>query len=97
VMNWRQEFAGVTHLSGGDAMTWFDFAREIFRESGKRSGPSARVDPIATSEYPTRAARPANSQLSTQRLRSLFGIELPSTEASLANCLDRILANRGIQ
>ncbi|UPT96071.1 dTDP-4-dehydrorhamnose reductase [Bradyrhizobium barranii subsp. apii] len=97
LVTWRDEYAGLTHLSGPDAMTWFDFAREIFRQSAIRGGPCASVDPIAASEYPTRAVRPANSQLSTQRLRSLFGGELPSTEASLANCLDRILAKREIQ
>lgn len=97
LMTWRDEYRGVTHLAGPDAMTWYEFASEIFRLSAIRGGPSASVDPIATSEYPTRALRPVNSQLSTQRLRSLFEVELPSKEASLANCLDRILAKRGIQ
>jgi dTDP-4-dehydrorhamnose reductase len=94
VMDWRQEYSGVTHLAGPDAMTWYEFACEIFRQSARRGGPCASVDPITTTDYPTRAARPANSQLSTHRLRTLFGIELPSIEASLANCLDRILAKR---
>ncbi|WP_316396915.1 dTDP-4-dehydrorhamnose reductase [Bradyrhizobium sp. 33ap4] len=96
-MQWRPEYTGVTHLAGPDAMTWYEFAREVFAQSSKRGGPSAGVDPIATSEYPTRAARPANSQLLTQRLRSLFGLGLPKVEVSLANCLDRILVKGGIQ
>jgi dTDP-4-dehydrorhamnose reductase len=97
VTDWRQEYSGVTHLAGPDAVTWYEFAREILRQSARRGGPSASVDPITTSDYPTRAARPANSQLSTRRLRTLFGIELPSTEASLADCLDRIIAKREAQ
>jgi dTDP-4-dehydrorhamnose reductase len=92
---WRREYAGVTHLAGPDAMAWYEFARAIFRQSATRGGPSAIVDPITTVEYPTRAVRPANSQLSTQRLQSLFGVGLPSTEVSLASCLDRILAKEG--
>jgi dTDP-4-dehydrorhamnose reductase len=91
VMNWQTAYSGVTHLAGPDAMTWYEFAREIFRQSTTRLGASAGVDPIKTSEYPTRAARPANSQLSTERLRFMFGLGLPSIEASLADCLDRLL------
>lgn len=97
VINWRQEYSGVTHLAGPDAMTWYEFAREILRQSAIRGGPCASVDPIATADYPTRAARPANSQLSTQRSKTLFGVALPSIQTSLANCLDRILAERGTQ
>jgi len=97
LMSWREEYAGVTHIAGPDAMTWYEFAKETFRLSAERGGPFAKLDRIATSEYPTRAVRPANSQLSTQRLRSLFGVELPSTGASLTKCLNRILAKRGIE
>jgi len=97
VVHWRDEYSGVTHLAGPEVMTWYEFAREIFRRSAGRGGPSAGVDPIATAEYPTRAARPANSQLSTGRLRTLFEVGLPSTGASLANCLERVLAKGGTQ
>lgn len=90
--SWREEYAGITHLAAPEAMTWCDFAREIFRLSAIRCGPFAIVDPITTMEYPTQAPRPVNSQLSTTRLKSLFGIELPPTSVSLTMCLDRILA-----
>lgn len=92
---WREEYAGVTHLAGPEAMTWCEFARRIFRECATRGGPSVIVDPITTIEYPTRAIRPANSELSTQRLQSLFGVELPPTEMSLAKCLARIFTKEG--
>jgi dTDP-4-dehydrorhamnose reductase len=86
VMNWRQD---------PNAITWYEFAREIFEQSATRGGPLSRVDPIWTSEHPTRAARPANSQLSTRRLAFVFGLRMPSTEVSFTNCLDRILMMRG--
>ncbi|MDB5582208.1 MAG: dTDP-4-dehydrorhamnose reductase [Bradyrhizobium sp.] len=88
---WRPEFAGVTHLAGPDAVSWCGFAREIVRQSAARGGRSAPVDPIATSDFPTPAARPANSRLSTARLAAVFDIRLQSMETSLANCLDRLL------
>jgi dTDP-4-dehydrorhamnose reductase len=87
---WRPEYAGVTNLAGPDAISWCGFARVIVRQSAQRGGRVVPVDPISTSDYPTPASRPANSRLSTARLSSLFGIQLPSMEASLANCLDRL-------
>lgn len=89
--DWRPEFAGVTHLAGPDALSWCGFAREIVRQSAARGGRLVPVDPIATADYPTPAARPANSQLSTARLAEVFDIRLQSLETSLSNCLDRLL------
>jgi dTDP-4-dehydrorhamnose reductase len=89
---WQNRFAGVTHLAGPDAMTWFTFAQKIFAISKAWSRRDITVEPISTSDYPTLAARPANSCLSTERLRSDFGIVLPSVDNSLANCLTRIFS-----
>lgn len=88
---WRAEYAGVTHLVGPDAVSWCGFAREIIRQSVVRGGRSVAVDPIRTADYPTPAARPANSRLSTARLAELFDIRQQSMETSLGNCLDRLL------
>jgi dTDP-4-dehydrorhamnose reductase len=88
---WRPEYAGVTHLAGPNALSWCGFAREIVRQSALRGGRSVPVDPIATADYPTPAARPANSQLATARLADVFDIRLQSLETSLSNCLDRLL------
>lgn len=88
---WHSDFAGVTHLAGPDALTWCAFAREIIRENAERGGRFVPVDPISTSDYPTAASRPANSTLSTERLRATFGIRLPPMRESLSDCLDRLV------
>ena len=88
---WHSDFAGVTHLAGPDALTWCAFAREIIRENAERGGRVVPVDPISTSDYPTAAVRPANSTLSTEKLRATFGIRLPPMRESLSDCLDRLL------
>ncbi|WP_407179653.1 dTDP-4-dehydrorhamnose reductase [Bradyrhizobium sp. STM 3562] len=95
MQEWRQDFVGVTHIAGTEAMTWYEFACHIFEWSKQRGGPSPIVEPILTSAYPTAAVRPANSRLSTDRLKNVFGIDLPPTNTSLAHCLDRLFAERG--
>jgi dTDP-4-dehydrorhamnose reductase len=88
---WNSKFAGVTHLAGPDALTWYAFAKDIVRGATLRGGRSVPISPILTSDYPTPAARPANSRLSTARLTSVFDVRLQPLERSLANCLDRLL------
>jgi dTDP-4-dehydrorhamnose reductase len=88
---WNPKFAGATHLAGPDALTWYAFADDIVRGAALRGGRAVPVNPIATSDYPTPAARPANSRLSAARLASVFDVRLPSLERSLADCLDRLL------
>jgi dTDP-4-dehydrorhamnose reductase len=88
---WDPKFAGVTHLAGPDALTWYAFANDIVRGAALRGGRSVPISPILSSDYPTPAARPANSRLSTTRLASVFDVRLPPLERSLANCLDRLL------
>ena len=91
VEGWQTKFAGVTHLAGPDALTWYAFANDIVRGGALRGARSVPISPIPTSDYPTPAARPANSRLSSARLASVFDIRLPPLERSLANCLDRLV------
>ena len=55
---------GVYHASNEGFCSWADFAKEIFSQTGK----SVTVHAIPTSEYPTKAVRPANSRMSKQKL-----------------------------
>jgi dTDP-4-dehydrorhamnose reductase len=89
------KYSGIVHLAGPDATNWFGFAQTILAGAAARGGRTARVDPIPSSDYPTPAARPANSQLSTAKLASLFNIHLPPMKKSLSSCLDRLLQSTG--
>ena len=84
---WR----GVFNMTAQGGTTWAGFAEAIFAASAARGGPSARVEPITTSEYPTAAPRPANSRLTTDRFRSVFGQSLPRWEDGVERCLDALL------
>lgn len=88
----KPDFAGygVYHLAGTGDINWSGFARAIFAESAKYGGPTAEVTDIATADYPTKAARPANSRLSTEKFSTTFGWSMPHWQASLAEVVARL-------
>lgn len=84
--------AGVFHLAGGGEATWAQFAQAIFEESERRGGPTARVVPITTAEYPTAAKRPADSRLATGKLETLLDWRPAPWRVSLSACMDELEA-----
>ena len=55
---------GTYHATNDGFCSWYEFAREIFNIANI----DITVNPIPTSQYPTRAARPINSKMSKQKL-----------------------------
>lgn len=88
----RSEAGGVYHLTGEGSTSWHGFASYIFSESMKLGGPSPLVDPIASSEYPTAATRPANSRLSCDAFAHRFGMRLRPWQEATAENVARCLA-----
>lgn len=86
--------AGIFHMVGSGYTTWHGFAREIFRSSEEAGGPTAIAQPIASSDYPTPAQRPANSRLDCTRLKSTYEIELPDWRKSTVECVKRLLTEK---
>ena len=82
-----QERGGVFHLTATGATTWFHFAERIRDLSIDPERRLRVLRPIRTDEYPTAARRPLNSVLSTQKLRSTWGIGLPAWVECLRLCL----------
>jgi dTDP-4-dehydrorhamnose reductase len=91
---WREgETTGLGetyHLAGTGSTTWCGFARAIMAECRKRGLPAAEVRPIATRDWPTKAARPANSVISSAKFSRDFGFSMPPWEESLAAVVDRL-------
>ncbi|QOW25300.1 dTDP-4-dehydrorhamnose reductase [Lysobacter sp. H23M47] len=81
--------SGVFHLVAGGQTSWHGFAEAIMHDAGKAGllTREPRVLPITTSEFPTRAARPAYSVLDTARLVEQFQLELPDWRSALAATL----------
>ena len=65
----------------GETTSWHGFAQAIVGDA-----PRPRVVPIATSEYPTPARRPAYGVLSTRKFEATFGYRLPDWREALAAC-----------
>ncbi len=82
---------GVFHMTGSGEATWADFAEAIFAEAAARGRRLTRVKRITTADYPTPARRPANSRLANEKLRRVYGLELPDWRKSLAACCLRLI------
>ncbi|MGO4704946.1 dTDP-4-dehydrorhamnose reductase [Microvirga sp. 2MCAF38] len=87
----ERDMRGIFHMTGAGTASWAQFAAAIFECSASFGGPTARVRPIGTLDYPTPAKRPANSVLDCTKLASLHGVALPSWRMSLEPCVKRIL------
>jgi len=87
----RSDLRGVFHMTCGGYCSWADLAEHVFATSRALGGPTAGVDRIPTSAYPTLARRPANSRLDTSRLRDVHGVSLAEWRAPVAACVERLV------
>ena len=83
---------GLWHLVASGQASWHGFADAIVAGAFERGllPRMPRVVPIATSEYPTPAKRPAYSVLDTTRLQRDFEIRPAAWQDDLGSVLDRI-------
>ena len=90
----RETACGTYHLTASLRCSWFAFASAIMREA-QGAGLLARIPkltPIASSDYPTRAQRPAFSVLDNARLALVFGQHLPPWESGLREVIGELAA-----
>jgi len=83
--------AGLYHLVAGGETTWHGYARFVLAQAlaagvELKARPDT-VDAVATSAFPTPAARPHNSRLNTSKLQATFGVVLPPWQAGVARML----------
>ncbi|MFD1557809.1 dTDP-4-dehydrorhamnose reductase [Paraburkholderia silviterrae] len=83
---WWARYSGLYHLTAAGSTSWHGFASAIFSYLPAAKRPN--VMPIATTEYPTPATRPANSCLSTEKIRQAFGFFAPDWEDALRCVMD---------
>ncbi len=80
---------GTYHATNEGICSWAEFAQTIFDMAGK----PVKVNPILSSEYPTRATRPLNSRMSKEKLTAMGYHRLPSWQDALARYLKELQEN----
>lgn len=89
---------GTYHFTNDGVCTWHDFAQEI-QSQALAAGlleTAVPIEPIPTTAYPTPAARPANSALSTERIRSALGLAIPTWQDGLRRHLQRLFHSQDL-
>jgi dTDP-4-dehydrorhamnose reductase len=80
---------GIYHYANEGDITWFDFAKEIFR-LGREQGRIAKdcaVKPCTSAEFPAKVKRPAFSVLDKGKIKAELGIDVPDWKKSLSGFL----------
>ena len=86
--NGNQKGLGETfHLSGTGSVTWAEFAEGIFATNQKNSELSCSVRRILSTEFPTKAMRPKNSCLNSDKFEQAFEYRAPNWQVSLERVL----------
>ena len=74
---------GLYHFSNDGECSWYEFASEIMSMAEL----NCKVNPIPTSEFPTKAERPKYSVLDKTKIKSRFALNIPTWSVSLQNVL----------
>jgi dTDP-4-dehydrorhamnose reductase len=85
---------GLFHMTAAGDASWADLAEAILAIAAARGGRPVSVRRITTAEYPTPAARPANSRLDCTLIAARHGVRLPHWRVSLEACMEQILARK---
>ncbi len=78
---------GFYHATNEGLCTWYEFAREIFRQAGVK----VKVNPVDSSQFPAKAKRPHNSRMSKEKLTANGFQRLPAWQDALSRYLHIIL------
>jgi dTDP-4-dehydrorhamnose reductase len=82
---------GTYHFVNAGQASWHDLAERVFARAATHGRPVPSVEPIATSDYPTPAARPANSRLATAKIMRDFGISPRDWHEAIDEIVDTLL------
>ncbi len=83
---------GRYHATNGGICSWYDFAKEIFRQVAEMGykeydDEHLQVEPVSSDAYPSAAKRPANSRMSKDKLIQQGFVPLPEWQDALKRYL----------
>jgi dTDP-4-dehydrorhamnose reductase len=84
------DLAGIYHLTGQGATSWYGFACLIVEETRSLREASPRVEAVLTEDYPLPAQRPKDSRLDCRKLSEAFSVNLPAWQDAARLCLDEV-------
>ena len=86
---------GIYHASAGGRTNWHAYACHVIERARLAGRPinvaADAIHPIASTQYPTPAKRPANSCLDTRKLQTTFGLHIPQWQGGVDHILDQIV------
>ncbi|MGH8633479.1 MAG: sugar nucleotide-binding protein [Burkholderiales bacterium] len=89
---------GNYHLSATGHASRYEIANEIIRimkEVSGMPGGWASIKPITSDQYPLPAKRPGHPVTSTEKIKRVFGVEMPHWEIELRTCLQELAGTAG--
>lgn len=86
-------YSGLYHLTTSGNTSWHGFSEQIVnvvRGALDLQLKVKSIKAIPTANYPTTANRPMNSQLSLDKLKTIFEIEMPNWKKTLELCIEEL-------
>lgn len=77
---------GRYHATNEGLCSWYDFAKEIFKQAGM----NIKVSPVTSEEFAAKAKRPHNSRMSKEKLSENGFERLPKWQDALARYLETL-------
>lgn len=71
---------GIYHLSNDNACSWYEFAKEILKDT------NVKVSPVTSEQFPQKATRPQYSVMDLSKTKAL-GFEIPTWQEALQGML----------
>lgn len=79
--------SGVYHYSNEGVCSWFDFTKMIAEYNGTIE---CKVKPCYSKDFPSPVKRPSYSVLDKNKIKSVFGVEVPYWTDSLKKCISNL-------
>ena len=76
---------GTYHFANAGEASWAELGEAVMEEARRHGLPHARIRPITTADYPTRAVRPVDSRLDIRRIARDYGISPRHWRAMVAS------------
>jgi dTDP-4-dehydrorhamnose reductase len=87
--------SGIYHLCSSGEGSWFDVAVYAIKRASERGVllrcDASNVQPVSSDEYPTRAKRPSNSRLNTEKLQRIITNPIPTWKKCVDGTIDELI------